>query len=99
MRLNEIASMAKARIVHSGKDQFVVLPKEIRLKSDTVEIFRRGEDTILREVPPSRELRDLINERRREPGPGVSLANLMAEAKRELAASRPERARGRAKKT
>ena len=87
--------MAKARIVSSGKDQFVLLPKEIRLKGDTVEIYRRGGDTILREVSPERTLRDLINERRREKGPGVSHTTLMAEAKREKAAMRPGRVHGR----
>jgi len=87
--------MAKARIVRSGKDQFVVLPKEIRLKTDTVEIYRQGDETILREVPRGRAFRALINERRRDQGPGVSHATLMAEAKRELAATGPGRARGR----
>lgn len=87
--------MAKARIVRSGKDQFVVLPKEIRLRGDTVELYRRGGDTILREVAPERELRDLNNERRREKGPSVLLAKLMEEAKREMAAIRPGRVRGR----
>ena len=42
--------------------------------------------------------RTLINERRRDQGPGMSHATLMAEAKREFAASRPGRARGRARK-
>ena len=90
--------MATARIVRSGKDQFVVLPKGIRLKSDTVEIYRQGDETILREVWRGREFRDLIDARRHDEGPCVSLAKLMAKAKREIAASRPGRARGRAKK-
>ena len=42
--------------------------------------------------------RALINERRRDQGPGVSHATLMAEAKRELTASRQRKARGRARK-
>lgn len=42
--------------------------------------------------------RALINQRRREPGPGVSHTTLMAEAKREMAASRPGRTRGRGRK-
>jgi hypothetical protein len=42
--------------------------------------------------------RALINERRREPGPGASPATLMSEAKREIAAMRPGKARRRARK-
>ena len=89
--------MAKARIVSSGKDQFVGLPKTIRLRGDEVEIYRQGHDTILREVPRSVAFRELINERRREKGPGVSHTTLKAEAKREIAASKRGKARKRVK--
>lgn len=75
-----------------------MLPVEICLKGDRVEIYRRGDETILRELPPKRAFRELIKERRREPGPGVSPATLMAETKREIAAMRPGKARKRARK-
>jgi antitoxin VapB len=41
--------MATARVFWSGKSQAVRLPKEFRLKSKEVEIFRRGEEIVLRE--------------------------------------------------
>jgi len=41
--------MTIARVFKSGNSQAVRLPKEFRLKSTEVEIFRRGEDLILRE--------------------------------------------------
>lgn len=40
-----------ARIFQSGNSQAVRLPKEFRFKSDRVEIFRKGDDIILRERP------------------------------------------------
>ena len=52
-------------VFQSGNSQAVRLPKEFRFKSKTVEIFRRGDEVVLRENgfdmlgPPSgRELRD-----------------------------------------
>jgi antitoxin VapB len=41
--------MATARVFRSGNSQAVRLPKEFRLKSKEVEIFRRGDEIILRE--------------------------------------------------
>ena len=43
--------MSYARVFQSGNSQAVRLPKEFRLNADRVEIFRRGEEIILREVP------------------------------------------------
>jgi antitoxin VapB len=41
--------MRTARVFRSGNSQAVRLPKEFRLKSEEVEIFRRGEEIVLRE--------------------------------------------------
>jgi antitoxin VapB len=41
--------MATARVFWSGKSQVVRLPKEFRLKSKEVEIFRRGDEIVLHE--------------------------------------------------
>jgi antitoxin VapB len=41
--------MATARVFRCGNSQAVRLPKEFRLKSKEVEIFRRGDDIVLRE--------------------------------------------------
>lgn len=43
--------MALARVFQSGNSQAVRLPKEFRLSVDQVEIFRRGDELILRECP------------------------------------------------
>jgi antitoxin VapB len=43
--------MAKARVFQSGNSQAVRLPKEFRLSSKEVEIFRRGDEIVLREKP------------------------------------------------
>ena len=45
--------MATARVFQSGNSQAVRLPKEFRFKSDQVEIFRQGDDIVLRERPAS----------------------------------------------
>ena len=45
--------MATARVFQSGNSQAVRLPKEFRLSSDRVEIFRQGDDIVLRERPVS----------------------------------------------
>jgi antitoxin VapB len=42
-----------ARVFQSGNSQAVRLPKEFRLNVDQVEIFRRGNEIILRETPVS----------------------------------------------
>jgi antitoxin VapB len=41
--------MAKARVFRSGNSQAVRLPKEFRLKGNEVDIFRRGDEIVLRE--------------------------------------------------
>ncbi|OQW74475.1 MAG: antitoxin [Proteobacteria bacterium ST_bin11] len=43
--------MTYARIFQSGNSQAVRLPKEFRFNTDRVEIFRRGDEIILRETP------------------------------------------------
>lgn len=41
--------MATARVFRSGNSQAVRLPKSFRLRGPEVEIFRRGEEIVLRE--------------------------------------------------
>jgi antitoxin VapB len=41
--------VATARVFRSGNSQAVRLPKEFRLKSKEVDIFRRGQEIVLRE--------------------------------------------------
>ena len=41
--------MATAKIFRSGNSQALRLPKQFRLKSKEVEIFRRGDEIVLRE--------------------------------------------------
>lgn len=43
--------MAYARVFQSGNSQAVRLPKAFRLNADRVEIFRRGDEIVLREQP------------------------------------------------
>jgi antitoxin VapB len=43
--------MTTARIFQSGNSQAVRLPKEFRFEVDQVEIFRRGNEIVLREKP------------------------------------------------
>ncbi|RSZ29568.1 AbrB/MazE/SpoVT family DNA-binding domain-containing protein [Variovorax beijingensis] len=45
--------MTYARVFQSGNSQAVRLPKEFRLTSEQVEIFRQGNDIVLRERPAS----------------------------------------------
>jgi len=45
--------MTTARIFQSGNSQAVRLPKEFRFEVDQVEIFRRGDEIVLRERPAS----------------------------------------------
>jgi antitoxin VapB len=47
--------MATARVFKSGNSQAVRLPKEFRFKGDEVEIYRRGEEVVLREAPRGME--------------------------------------------
>ena len=41
--------MATTRVFRSGNSQAVRLPKEFRFDGDEVEIFRRGDEVVLRE--------------------------------------------------
>ena len=41
--------MSTARVFRSGNSQAVRLPKQFRLNSEEVEIFRRGDEIVLRE--------------------------------------------------
>lgn len=45
--------MTYARVFQSGNSQAVRLPKEFRFNSEQVEIFRQGNDIVLRERPVS----------------------------------------------
>src|SRR5215467_5628624 len=45
----EEAHMATARVFRSGNSQAVRLPKEFQVRSKELEIFRRGEEIVLRE--------------------------------------------------
>lgn len=44
--------MTLARVFQSGNSQAVRLPKEFRFDVDQVEIFRRGDEIVLRAVAP-----------------------------------------------
>lgn len=43
--------MTTAKVFMAGRSQAVRLPKEFRFKGTEVEIFRRGDEVILREKP------------------------------------------------
>jgi antitoxin VapB len=43
--------MSTARVFQSGNSQAVRLPKEFRFTAKDVEIFRRGDEVVLREKP------------------------------------------------
>ncbi|MCQ8116833.1 antitoxin [Methylomonas rosea] len=45
--------MAYTRVFQSGNSQMVLLPKEFRFNTARVEIFRRGDEIVLRETPAS----------------------------------------------
>lgn len=45
--------MFYARVFQSGNSQAVRLPKEFRFSTDQVEIFRQGNDVVLRQRPQS----------------------------------------------
>lgn len=50
---------ATARVFKSGNSQAVRLPKQFRLRSKEVQVFRRGDDIVLREQPA--RLSDLLS--------------------------------------
>jgi antitoxin VapB len=43
--------MTRARIFQSGNSQAVRLPKDFRFDVDQVDIFRRGDEVVLRAIP------------------------------------------------
>lgn len=45
--------MTTARVFQSGNSQAVRLPKEFRVDTDELEIFRRGDEIVLRPVQRS----------------------------------------------
>jgi antitoxin VapB len=45
--------MTLARVFQSGNSQAVRLPKEFRFDVDEVEIFRRGDEIVLRATSPN----------------------------------------------
>lgn len=45
--------MTRTTVFQSGNSQAVRLPKAFRFKSTTVEIFRRGDEVVLRERAPT----------------------------------------------
>jgi len=47
--------MAKARVFQSGNSQAVRLPKQFRVKSKELEIYKRGNEIVLREEPAGME--------------------------------------------
>ena len=52
--------MAIAKVFQSGNSQAVRLPKEFRFTSPQVEIFRRGDEVVLREVARHQTLSELL---------------------------------------
>ncbi len=43
--------MTTTKVFRSGNSQAVRLPKEFRFKAKEVEVFRRGDEVVLREKP------------------------------------------------
>ena len=43
--------MTTAKVFRSGNSQAVRLPKEFRFKAKELEVFRRGDEVVLREKP------------------------------------------------
>lgn len=52
--------MAIAKVFQSGNSQAVRLPKEFRFASPQVEIFRRGDEVVLREMGRRQTLSELL---------------------------------------
>jgi antitoxin VapB len=52
--------MSIAKVFKSGNSQAVRLPKEFRFASAQVEIFRRGDEVVLRELGRRRTLSELL---------------------------------------
>jgi antitoxin VapB len=47
----EVIPVTTAKVFRSGNSQAVRLPKEFRFKAKEVEVFRRGDEVVLREKP------------------------------------------------
>lgn len=43
--------MHKTKVFKSGNSQAVRLPRDYRFKSDEVEIFKRDDEVVIREIP------------------------------------------------
>jgi antitoxin VapB len=70
--------MSYARVFKSGNSQAVRLPKEFRFEAEQVEIFRRGDEIVLRAKPANASMiydalaslpRDLFAEERNDTPP------------------------------
>lgn len=72
--------MDSARIFQSGNSQAVRLPKQFRINAKEVEIFRRGDEIVLREIKAGRNMKrafellsalpdDVLNKRPADPAP------------------------------
>lgn len=72
--------MDSARVFQSGNSQAVRLPKQFRIAATEVEIFRRGDEIVLREIKKGRSMKrafelladlpdDVLNERPTDPAP------------------------------
>ncbi|MBS0352056.1 MAG: AbrB/MazE/SpoVT family DNA-binding domain-containing protein [Proteobacteria bacterium] len=70
--------MQTTKVFKSGNSQAVRLPKEFQIHSETVEIFRRNGDIIIREIPKTLEKafnllthfpEDFFAEGRKDPSP------------------------------
>ena len=46
-----LSSMAITRVIRRGNSQAVRIPRQFHLHSEEVEIFRRGDEIVLRERP------------------------------------------------
>ena len=80
--------MTETTVFQSGNSQAVRLPKDFRFKSKTVEIFRRGDEVVLREKPQT--IGDLLNSLPPITAEDAEEIRLMFENVRE---TRPERER------
>lgn len=54
--------MTTAKVFQSGNSQAVRLPKEFQFKVKEVEIFRRGDEVVLRKKRKKKSLADVIRE-------------------------------------
>jgi antitoxin VapB len=69
--------MATARVFQSGNSQAVRLPREFRVSGKELEIFRRGDEIVLREKPATQSSAEIFKALSR-------LADFMEEAPEDL---------------